>query len=70
MSANIVKYVATKNDLENLILKDAFRQSQTEVCTRLDEIITMLLRLEQDWHFTFEYLVNKLCRAVTSINSS
>lgn len=56
MNEDILKYVATKHDLENLLTKDEFEQSRSEVLSRLDKIIVMVMRLDQERLFTFEYV--------------
>ncbi|MDI6816184.1 MAG: hypothetical protein QME41_03190 [Actinomycetota bacterium] len=58
MNEDILKYIATKHDLEELgiVLRDEFRQSQSEVLSRLDKIVTMVMRHDQERLFTFEYV--------------
>lgn len=58
MNEDILKYVATKHDLEELglVLRDEFRQTQDVILTRLDEIVTTVRRLDQERVFTFEYI--------------
>lgn len=58
MNEDILKYVATKHDLEELaiVLRDEFRQSHDQVLSRLDKIITTVERLDQERLFTFEYV--------------
>ncbi|MHB8841450.1 MAG: hypothetical protein ACYC56_06645 [Candidatus Aquicultor sp.] len=56
MDENILKYIATKSDLENLVSNDEFRQAQNEIYNRLDEIITIVRRMDQERVFTFEYV--------------
>ncbi|NCO66835.1 hypothetical protein [Candidatus Aquicultor secundus] len=50
MNEDILKYVATKHDLEDL--RDEFRQSQDVILSRLDEIVTTVRRLDQERLFT------------------
>ncbi|MCL6472958.1 MAG: hypothetical protein K6T91_09145 [Firmicutes bacterium] len=52
----ILKYVATKHDLESFVTRDEFRQSHNELLTRMDEMTTILKRLDQERVFTFEYV--------------
>lgn len=56
MDENILKYIATKSDIENLVSSDEFRQAQNEIYNRLDEIITIVRRMDQERVFTFEYV--------------
>jgi len=58
VNEDILKYIATKHDLEELgiVLRDEFRQSHSEVLSRLDKIITMVMRFDQERLFTFEYV--------------
>lgn len=58
MDENILKYIATKHDLEELgiVLRDELRQSHSEVLSHLDKIITTVMRLDQERLFTFEYV--------------
>ena len=56
MNDDILKYVATKHDLENLLTKDEFEQSRSEVLSRLDTIISTVMRLDRERLFTFEYV--------------
>ncbi len=48
MDENILKYIATKSDIENLVSNDEFRQAQNEIHNRLDEIITIVQRMDQE----------------------
>lgn len=56
MDEQILKQLATKSGIENLVTRDEFRQSQSEIYSRLDEIITVVRRLDQERVFTFEYV--------------
>lgn len=58
MNEDILKYIATKHDLEELgiVLRDEFRQSQSDILSRLDKIVTTVERLDQERLFTFEYV--------------
>ncbi|MBE0447569.1 MAG: hypothetical protein IBX64_05655 [Actinobacteria bacterium] len=56
MDEEILKYVATKSDLENLVSRDEFRQSQDKILSRVDEIVAIVRRLDQERVFTFEYV--------------
>ncbi|HZD60692.1 MAG TPA: hypothetical protein VE439_09615 [Anaerolineae bacterium] len=54
MDEEILKYGATKSDLENLVSKDEFRQSQDKILSRIDEVVTIVQRIDQRCDFTFE----------------
>ncbi len=54
MNEDILKYVATKHDLEDL--RDEFRQSHNELLTRMNEMMAVLQRVDQERVFTFEYI--------------
>lgn len=58
MNEDILKYIATKHDLEELdiVLRDEFRESHSEVLSRLDKIITTVIRLDHKRLFTIEYV--------------
>jgi len=56
MDEQILKQLATKSDIENLVTSDEFKQSQSEIYSRLDEIITVVRRLDKERVFTFEYV--------------
>jgi len=75
MNEDVLKYVATKHDLEELgiTLRDEFRQSQSEVLSRLDKIVTTVERLDQERLFTFEYvkrLEGKVDKIETEVDKS
>jgi len=54
MDENILKYIATKQDLEDT--RGEFRHSFDAVLTRLDEISLVVKRMDQERVFTFEYV--------------
>ncbi|MDI6716883.1 MAG: hypothetical protein QME63_08070 [Actinomycetota bacterium] len=58
MEKDILKYLATKQDLEDLKLelRDEFRRSHNELLSHMDEIVTIARRLDQERVFTFEYV--------------
>jgi hypothetical protein len=53
-----LKYLATKQDLEDLRtdLRQEFIGMHNEVLNRLDEIVTVVKRIDQERVFTFEYV--------------
>lgn len=54
MDQNILKYIATKQDLGDM--RGEFRHSFDAVLTRLDEISVVVNRMDQERVFTFEYV--------------
>jgi hypothetical protein len=53
-----LKYLATKQDLEDLRgeLGSEIRDLRNEVFNRLDEVLTVVKRMDQERIFTFEYV--------------
>lgn len=54
MDENILKYIATKQDLDDM--RGEFGNSFDAVLTRLDEISLVVNRMDQERVFTFEYV--------------
>ena len=54
MDKEIFKLIATKEDLKNLVSKEEFAEFKERSLTRLDEIMTILKRLDEKRLFTFE----------------
>lgn len=53
-----LKYLATKQDLEDLRmdLREEFNGKHNEILDRLDEIVTVVKRIDQERVFTFKYV--------------
>ena len=54
MDKEILKLIATKEDLKDLVNRSEFAKFRDENLTRLDEIMTILKRLDEERLFTFE----------------
>ena len=54
MDENILKYIATKQDLDDM--RGEFSHSFDVVLTHLDEISLVVKRMDQERVFTFEYV--------------
>ena len=56
MEEQIFKQLATKADLEELVTKEEFDGFKNENFSRLDEIMVVLRRVDQERVFTFEHI--------------
>lgn len=56
MEEQIFKQLATKADLEELVTKEEFGGFRNENFSRLDEMMVVLRRVDQERVFTFEYV--------------
>lgn len=54
MDKEILKLIATKEDLKDLVTRREFAEFRDENLTRLDETVTILRRLDEERLFTFE----------------
>lgn len=56
MDEEILSQLATKEDLKKFVTKDEFKSFKNENLNRLDEILTILKRLDQERIFTTEWV--------------
>jgi hypothetical protein len=54
MDKKILGQLATKQDLEKLVTKEEFSDFQNENLTRLDDVLVILRRLDQERVFSTE----------------
>jgi len=54
MDKEILKLIATKEDLKDLVTRREFAEFKDENLTRLDKMMTILRRLDEERLFTFE----------------
>ncbi len=54
MDRDILKLIATKEDLKDLVTKREFSEFRDENLTSLDKMMTILRRLDEERLFTFE----------------
>ncbi|MBU4590553.1 MAG: hypothetical protein KKG01_06480 [Candidatus Omnitrophica bacterium] len=60
MDKEILKLIATKEDLKDLVTRREFAEFKDENLTRLDKMMTILRRLDEERLFTFEKEVLKV----------
>lgn len=54
MDKEMLKLIATKDDVKGLMTKNEFTEFKDESLTQLDKMMTILRRLDEERLFTFE----------------
>lgn len=70
MDAELFNQLALKTDLENFATKEELRQMENRLMTRMDEMMVILKRMDEERVFTFEYVKRLEARVETRIDEN